>query len=420
MIEVTQDALRRVFPGARPEYLAAFDACKAEMDAAGVTASPLRWSHFLGQIGAETGGLKIIRENMSYSADRIMQVFGWKHSAKVVTRKEASRLAGNPQALAERVYGLGNPSMAKRLGNTADGDGYAYRGWGPGQITGKGKTLEYGKRMGLDLEAKPELLNDPAIGLKAMLMEWGEKDCNKFADLNQIGCISRAINLGNPYHKATPNGMEHRQAAFNKAWGLYRDAVPETEPHQLRMGDKGEDVKDLQESLAKLGYAPGFADGVFGPQTRRAVAAFQVDHSLGADGIVGKKTWAALREAKPIDWGDRALVSATTLLSRGSAQIATARKTQRRGLTLLGSSLGAGVLINSMPSSIDDIPASLQKVQALGDSLSQFVAWAMTPSGALSMGLVVAVYYGWSLLSSGKAVEAQRVEEARSGANLSK
>ncbi|WP_306200123.1 hypothetical protein, partial [Campylobacter jejuni] len=47
----------------------------------------------------ETGGkMQPVRENMNYSADRILEVFGAGHSAKV-TRAEAQKLAGNPQAL---------------------------------------------------------------------------------------------------------------------------------------------------------------------------------------------------------------------------------------------------------------------------------------------------------------------------------
>lgn len=419
MIEITQDALRRVFPGARPEYLSAFVACKPELDAAGVTESPLRWSHFLGQIGAETGGLKIVREDMRYRADRILQVFGrGKHSARV-TPAEAQRLAGDAEALAERVYGLGNPSMAKRLGNDEEGDGYAYRGWGPGQITGKGKSIEYGERMGLDFEIQPELLEDAAVGLKAMLMEWREKDCNKFADGNQIGCISRAINLGNPYAKATPNGMANRQAAYDKAWSVYRDASG-TEAHILRKGDQSDDVKDLQEMLANLGYFPGFADSKFGPKTEDAVLIFQKDHGLVPDGKVGKRTWGKLREAKPREQGDRAFITPQTLLERGSLQVASAQKIKRTGVTLLTSGLTGVAVLNAIPQTVNDLPDAIRNFTALGESLGSFTGWLATPNGAFCAVLAVAAWFGLSLLQKGAAVINQRVEEARSGANVSK
>ena len=47
--------------------------------------------------------------------------------------------------------------------------------------------------------------------------------------------------------------------------------------------------------VAKLQRALGIpADGIFGPQTRRAVRAFQATHNLVVDGIVGPQTRAAL------------------------------------------------------------------------------------------------------------------------------
>lgn len=57
---------------------------------------------------------------------------------------------------------------------------------------------------------------------------------------------------------------------------------------------RGEDVKAVQEQLQKLGISPGKIDGIYGPKTEAAVKAFQKKAGLTVDGIVGKKTWAAL------------------------------------------------------------------------------------------------------------------------------
>jgi peptidoglycan hydrolase-like protein with peptidoglycan-binding domain len=57
------------------------------------------------------------------------------------------------------------------------------------------------------------------------------------------------------------------------------------------------DIRQLQQSLAKLGFNPGRIDGINGPNTRRAIRAFQAQASIGVDGIVGKHTRRALLAA---------------------------------------------------------------------------------------------------------------------------
>ena len=68
----------------------------------------------------------------------------------------------------------------------------------------------------------------------------------------------------------------------------------------LRRGSSGEYVTLLQTKLIQLGYdlSPYGADGKFGAKTETAVKAFQKDHGLTADGIVGPKTWEALETGK--------------------------------------------------------------------------------------------------------------------------
>lgn len=57
----------------------------------------------------------------------------------------------------------------------------------------------------------------------------------------------------------------------------------------LKRGSKGEEVKTLQKALGGLDV-----DGIFGALTEFAVRAFQRDHNLEVDGIVGEQTWSAL------------------------------------------------------------------------------------------------------------------------------
>ena len=67
----------------------------------------------------------------------------------------------------------------------------------------------------------------------------------------------------------------------------------------LSIGDTGEDVRELQEWLVKLGYNVGSKgpDGDFGSKTYAAVIDFQRKHNLKDDGIVGPLTKKAIKEA---------------------------------------------------------------------------------------------------------------------------
>lgn len=62
----------------------------------------------------------------------------------------------------------------------------------------------------------------------------------------------------------------------------------------LKEGDKGADVKELQQLLNRKGLHI-VCDGIFGTKTLEAVKALQKANSLSVDGVVGAKTWAALQ-----------------------------------------------------------------------------------------------------------------------------
>jgi hypothetical protein len=61
----------------------------------------------------------------------------------------------------------------------------------------------------------------------------------------------------------------------------------------IKKGDKGDEVKLLQEYLQKLGNSLKI-DGDFGATTDKFVREFQTKLKLTIDGVVGDKTWAAI------------------------------------------------------------------------------------------------------------------------------
>ncbi|HEY8533341.1 MAG TPA: N-acetylmuramoyl-L-alanine amidase [Micromonospora sp.] len=106
--------------------------------------------------------------------------------------------------------------------------------------------------------------------------------------------------------------MERAVRAFQQSRGLTVDGQvgPETwralDAARWRLGDRalyhavpdplvGEDVRALQERLLEMGYDTGRPDGIYGPRTARAVAQFQREMGLRADGHCGPQTFHALR-----------------------------------------------------------------------------------------------------------------------------
>ena len=207
LLTKTLKAIKQLSPDARSNYLDAIRDGGPLFEANGIT-TPQRMAHFMAQAMTETGGFTVVRENMSYSAQRMLEIFGRRHSAKVKPA-EAQGLAHKPEALAERVYGLGNPEKAQELGNTQPGDGFRYRGNGVLQTTGRGAHRKMGQAFGLDFENNPELVTAAEHALKPALKEWSDNNLNKFADQNKIRTITLRINGG-------LNGFEDRKDFFAK------------------------------------------------------------------------------------------------------------------------------------------------------------------------------------------------------------
>lgn len=99
------------------------------------------------------------RENLYYRAQRLRQVW----PSRFPTDEIAREYAGKPRKLANYVYDgvLGNIPGTE--------DGWDYRGNGIGQITGRDNHRRWGKVLGVNLEAHPELLEDPELSARALV-----------------------------------------------------------------------------------------------------------------------------------------------------------------------------------------------------------------------------------------------------------
>lgn len=180
------------------------------------------------------------------------------------------------------------------LGNTQPGDGKRYRGRGLIQTTGRANYKEARDDIrkidaeAPDFEAKPEELEEFPWALLSGVSYWRQRNINRHADRDDIRAVTRAINGG-------LNGFEDRERYLQKAKAIWMaDRTPTGLNPVLRKGDRDDAVIDLQNELIDAGYRLS-ADGDFGEHTAEAVIDFQTRHGLNPDGVVGARTWAALR-----------------------------------------------------------------------------------------------------------------------------
>lgn len=266
-------------------YVAALTNGDALLAQNGITA-PRRLAHFLAQLLHETGGGTVLFEDMFYrTADQLLKIFGVGNHSAAVRRDEVAGLLCNPRGLAERVYGLGNPSKAHELGNTLPGDGYRYRGGGLLQTTGREAYKRRGVLAGVDFEANPELIVADDQALKPALSEWAEGNLNAAADRNDIVTITRVINGG-------LNGLDERQSWLALILALAGDdaGTPAWQP-----AAPDQTTSWLQTALNRLGTAPPLAvDSNYGPATEAAVRRFQASAGLAVDGVAGAQTRSAI------------------------------------------------------------------------------------------------------------------------------
>lgn len=80
----------------------------------------------------------------------------------------------------------------------------------------------------------------------------------------------------------------------------------------LRLNDRGDAVKKLQRALKDNGYLSDSVDGVFGPNTEKAVRAFQKQQGIAVDGVAGSVTQGRLYNL------DNKTSSSSTTLRHGS------------------------------------------------------------------------------------------------------
>lgn len=154
----------------------------------GITTN-LRLAHFLSQCGHESGGFKAVSENLNYSADGLVKIFG-----KYFNATTAAGYARNPEKIASKVYAsrMGN-------GNEASKEGFKFRGRGYIQLTGKENYTKFGKFIGEDIASNPDLVATKyPLASAAFFFNsnglWAI--CDKGADDATVTAVTKRVNGG--------------------------------------------------------------------------------------------------------------------------------------------------------------------------------------------------------------------------------
>jgi peptidoglycan LD-endopeptidase CwlK len=151
----------------------------------------------------------------------------------------------------------------------------------------------------------------PPTGNNLRLGARGESVAQLQRDLSRLGYPLTADGVFGPRtdaavkrfqreHGLTADGIvgPKTRAALESAKNNAALPVPTA---RLQKGARGEQVKQLQNALVRLGFmsraAMNTGPGIFGPQTDEALRAFQRSKGLTADGIYGPQTRAALTAA---------------------------------------------------------------------------------------------------------------------------
>ena len=145
--------------------------------------SALRLAHFLAQCGHESGGFRLTKENLNYSAKGLNGIF----KKYFPTLESALPYERKPEKIANKVYGgrMGN-------GTEASGDGAKFCGRGYIQLTGKDNYTAFGKSIGEDVCANPQVVAEKYALLSAAWF-FSKNGLHKMADGGATDAVVTSI-----------------------------------------------------------------------------------------------------------------------------------------------------------------------------------------------------------------------------------
>jgi putative chitinase len=198
---MTPDQLRHAVPS-MPIAIAhdaaiAINAACARFD----ISTTLEQAHFTVQCLHESRGFMKMVESLDYKAEQLLVV--WPKHFTAETARMHGRVDHTNAHPGEKLHPA-NPAMianiayAKRFGNGSieSGDGFRFRGRGPGQLTFAENYRKCGAALGLNLLQFPEQVAQIQVGTAAFGWFWSTHGCAAPARVNNLGCVRLKVNGG--------------------------------------------------------------------------------------------------------------------------------------------------------------------------------------------------------------------------------
>lgn len=144
----------------------------------------------------------------------------------------------------------------------------------------------------------------------------------------------------------------------------------------LRLGSKGEGVREIQALLIRAGYAVT-QDGDYGPATKAAVEKFQSSRGLAVDGVAGPETMRKLKEFQTSpDEKPGAL---------GIANVPEVKSAARN--------FGPLAFVTAARDQIAEVATYATGINS--ELANQIANYLLAASGAIGVGLTIYGLYGW-------------------------
>jgi putative chitinase len=146
-----------------------------------------RVAAFLAQCGHESLDFTVLQENLNYGAKGLLGLFK-KYFPNEALAKQYER---KPEKIANKIY-------ANRMGNGPEesGDGWAHRGRGAIQLTGKLNYQAFANSIGLTLEDAITYCSTMDGAIESACWFWQKNKLNAIADKKDVLAMTKKINGG--------------------------------------------------------------------------------------------------------------------------------------------------------------------------------------------------------------------------------